>query len=66
MSNLIEILKLLPILIAALLLGNWFMSELKSARLKGKPWWAPYLSAPGILIIVAVVLLPILMWLFKR
>ncbi len=66
MSNIIEILKLIPILIAALLLGNWFMSELKSARLKGKPRWAPYLSAPGLLIITAVVILPVLMWYLRR
>ncbi len=66
MSNIIEILKLVPILIAALLLGNWFMAELKSARLQGKPRWAPYLSAPGLLIIAAVVVLPIVMWFLKR
>ncbi len=65
MSNIIEILKLVPILIAAVLLGNWFMAELKSARLKRKPWWAPYLSPPGLLIIAAVVILPILMWYLK-
>ncbi|MCP4687506.1 MAG: hypothetical protein GY859_05605 [Desulfobacterales bacterium] len=66
MSNLIEILKMVPILIAALLLGNWFMSEVKAARLKGKPSWKPYLSPPGLIIIAAVVILPILMLYLKK
>lgn len=51
-------LKAIPILIAAFLLGNWFLSETKKAKLAGKPWYAPYLTIPGILIII-VFLIPV-------
>jgi hypothetical protein len=53
------------ILAAAALLGNWFLAELKTARAQRKPWYAPYVSLPGILIIIAVlipVLLRIMRW----
>ena len=46
------LLKAIPILAAALLLGNWFLSEVRKAKSAGKPWYAPYLTIPGILIIV--------------
>lgn len=48
-----EIIKFIPILIAALFLGNWFLTEAKKAKAARKPWYAPYLTIPGILIIIA-------------
>lgn len=47
------ILKAIPILLAALLLGNWFLSEVRKAKAAGKSWYAPYLTIPGILIMIA-------------
>jgi hypothetical protein len=38
------ILKAIPILLAAFLLGNWFLSEVRKAKSAGKPWYAPYLD----------------------
>lgn len=63
MSSFLEIIKYLPVLIAALLLGNWFMTEAKKAKLQKKPWYAPYFSIPGILILLAISL-PIVIKIF--
>ncbi len=62
MSWLFPLLKAAAVLAAAGLLGNWFLTELKRARAQGKPWYAPYVSVPGLLIILAVLLPLILKW----
>ncbi len=65
MSVFISLIKMAAILAAAALLGNWFLAELKTARAQKKPWYAPYVSLPGILIIIAVlipVVLRIMRW----
>jgi hypothetical protein len=58
-------LKLIPVMIAALLLGNWFLAELRKARIQNKPWWSAYLSIPGILILLALSI-PIFIKLFQK
>lgn len=63
MASFLEIIKYLPVLIAALLLGNWFMTEVKKAKIQQKPWYAPYISIPGILILL-VISLPIFIKIF--
>lgn len=60
MPSAVQIIKFAFVLIAAATLGNWFLAELRSARAKGKPWYAAYLSIPGLLILLAVAL-PILL-----
>lgn len=60
MNWLITIAKLIAILAAAGVLGSWFLKDFKKAKLSGKPWYAPYLSPPGILLIIILILLPIL------
>jgi hypothetical protein len=62
-ESFLHILKFVPALVAALLLGNWFMAEVKKAKIARKPWYAPYFSPPGILILVALTL-PILIKIF--
>jgi hypothetical protein len=62
-ASYLEILKYVPVLIAALLLGNWFMKEVRKAKIQQKPWYAPYISVPGILILLAISL-PIFIRLF--
>jgi hypothetical protein len=47
------ILKAIPILLAAFFLGNWFLAEVRKAKAASKPWYAPYLTIPGILIVVS-------------
>lgn len=49
-------LKAIPILLAAFLLGNWFLSEVKKAKMARKPWYAPYLTIPGILVVIALMI----------
>ena len=65
MTTLLSILKLVAVLVAALLIGNWFLAEVKAARAKRKPWYQPYLSIPGVLIILAL-LLPIIVWIINK
>jgi len=47
------------VLIAASILGNWFLAELKRSKASGKPWYAVYMTPPGILIVALILLLPI-------
>ena len=42
------------VLIAAIIVGNWFLAEVKKANRKQQPWYKPYLSAPGLIILVAL------------
>ncbi len=64
-SQLITLLKYVAVLLAALVIGNWFLKEAKKAKLKNEPWYKPYLSIPGIIILVALSL-PILLWLLSQ
>lgn len=57
-------LKAIPILVAAFLLGNWFLSEVRKAKAAAKPWYAPYLTIPGILI-VATFMIPVYLRFFQ-
>ena len=59
----LTVLKAIPILVAALFLGNWFLSEVKKARAARKPWWAPYVTVPGVLIVI-VLMIPVFLRLF--
>jgi hypothetical protein len=54
LSAVVSLLKMVAVLLAASLLGNWFLSEFKKARDLKKSWYAPYLTLPGLLIIVAL------------
>jgi hypothetical protein len=66
MSMLAQIAKVVAILAAAALLGNWFLHELRLARRHGKPWYAVYLTPPGILIVLASIILPLAAWYFSQ
>ncbi|MDJ0783350.1 MAG: hypothetical protein QNJ22_15340 [Desulfosarcinaceae bacterium] len=65
MSDVLGIVKLITPLIAAVIVGNWFLSEAKRAKIAGKPWYTPYLSIPGFLILV-VLMIPLLLWVVKQ
>jgi hypothetical protein len=56
----LDLLRTVAILVAAVLLGNGFLRELKKAQRTGAPWYRPYLSPPGLLILLAVFLAPVL------
>ena len=53
------------ILAAAAIVGNWFLAELRKAKAARLPWYSAYLSPPGILILIIVILLPIIASLLK-
>ena len=57
MEILITLLKFVPPFVAALILGNWFFKELQKARAQGKPWYAPYLTPPAVLIVIILIVL---------
>jgi hypothetical protein len=63
-ATLTTIVRIIAPLVAAIFLGSWFMSEVKKARFKGAPWYQPYISIPGLLIILAI-LIPIVLWIIK-
>jgi len=66
MKNIVLFLKIIPVLIAAILLGNWFLAELKRANATGKPWYTAYISVPGLLILLAILVIPIVLWLMSH
>lgn len=47
------------VLIAASILGNWFLSEFKKLKAAGRQWYAVYLTPPGLLIVAIILLLPL-------
>ena len=65
MPEIEKIIKIIAPLIAAILVGNWFLSEVRKAKAANQPWYRPYLSPPGLLIIAAF-LIPIILWIIKK
>jgi hypothetical protein len=65
MHALIDLMKVCAVLIASALLGNWFLLEVKASKRRGLPWYTPYLSTPGILIICFILGAPVLLWLLR-
>ena len=64
MTNVTMLIKAICVLGAAALIGNWFLAEVRKAKAAGKPWYAPYLSLPGLLIIVFL-MIPVILWILK-
>ncbi|MGB7921078.1 MAG: hypothetical protein WCF40_13560 [Desulfobacterales bacterium] len=52
-------------LLAAVILGNLFLLEVKKARSTRAPWYTPYLTLPGLMALAAFCS-PILIWLIKK
>jgi len=50
----IQFLSFISVLVAAILIGTWFLDEIKQAKINNHPWYKPYLTFPGIVIIIAV------------
>ena len=63
--NLYMLVKYSAVLVAAIVIGNWFLAEVKKAKIKQQPWFKPYLSIPG-LIILAALSLPIIFLFISR
>ena len=65
MDVLKNLLALCAPLLAAVILGNLFLTEVKKARSARAPWYAPYLTLPGLMVLAALCS-PILIWLIKK
>jgi hypothetical protein len=52
--SLLTLVKYAGVLIAAIIIGNWFLAEVKKTNRKRQPWYKPYLSIPGLIILVAL------------
>jgi hypothetical protein len=58
--HVLKIIQLIAVLLAACLLGNWYLAEYKKARAARLPSYRAYFSLPGIFIILSILLLPML------
>jgi hypothetical protein len=52
----LTLVKYAGVLIAAVIIGNWFLAEVKKAQRQRQPWYKPYLSPPGLIILIAICL----------
>jgi hypothetical protein len=64
MEIFINIVKVVAILIATTIVGNWFLAEVRQAKRKGTSTLRAYLSLPGLLILF-ILSLPVILWIFK-
>ena len=62
--SVLTLVKYAGVLIAAIIIGNWFLAEVKKAHRQRLPWYKPYLSAPGVIILIALCLPLIYLWIF--
>ncbi|MCF8078538.1 MAG: hypothetical protein K9K88_04575 [Desulfobacterales bacterium] len=65
METLIANLKYAPVLIAALIVGHMFFKEVRKYHRQGAPWYKPYLTVPGIIVILAL-LAPLILWIVGK
>ena len=63
--NFSRLIQYAAVLVAAMIIGNWFLVEVKKAKSAKQPWYKPYFSIPG-LIILAALCLPLLFLLIGR
>ena len=63
--SLLKLIKYAAVLVAALIIGNWFLTEARKAKMNKEPWYKPYLSLPG-LIILAALSLPLIILLIDN
>jgi len=63
--NFSSLVRYAAVLVAAMIIGSWFLVEVKKAKFAKQAWYKPYLSIPG-LIILAALCLPLLILLIGR
>jgi hypothetical protein len=62
----VKIIRLAAVLLAAGILGNWYLAEYRKARAARLPSYRAYFSLPGICIILLILLLPFLVRLIQK
>lgn len=60
MEYVIQAVQLVAAIGAAVILGKWFLAEQKKARAQKAPWYREYVSPPGLMIILAILVIPLL------
>ncbi len=50
----LSILQFAPIIICSVIVGRWFLSEVKKAKSANLPWFSPYFTIPGILVLMGL------------
>jgi hypothetical protein len=65
METLFSLIKMAAVVAGGLLLGQMFFAEVKKAKRNGAPWYHPYLTAPGVLTLIAL-MLPVFVWIYNR
>jgi len=60
----IQFLSFISVVVASVLIGSWFLDEIKQAKMNHLPWYKPYLTFPGIVIIIAL-LCPVFLRILK-
>jgi hypothetical protein len=63
--TLLNLIKYAAVLVAAIIVGSWFLTEVRKAKTINAPWYKPYLSIPG-LIILAALSLPLILLLLDK
>ena len=56
MAAILTIIKYIAVLVAAMLIGQSFLGEIKKAKALNLPWYRPYLTLPGIVVILAILM----------
>ena len=64
-TTIFNILKYIAVLVAAIVIGNWFLAEVRKAKINKQPWYKPYISVPGLIILVALSL-PLIILIISR
>ena len=65
MANLVLLVKMIACLAGGIALGNWFLNRVRQGKRRGEPWYKAYMSAPGLVVILALILLPTVLWLTR-
>ncbi|MDY6832444.1 MAG: hypothetical protein SWC96_11515 [Thermodesulfobacteriota bacterium] len=55
--------KMIVVLMLSISLGNWFLKKARQVRAQGRPLYHAYLTAPGIIILLAILVPVVLMML---
>ena len=63
---LVEMLRVIAVLVAAILIGNWYLDETKKNRASGEPRYKIYFSLPGLFVLAALLLFPVVLWVLNR
>lgn len=54
------VVRYISVLVAAVLLGRWYLSEARRLKALRRPWYMVYFSIPGLIILAIIIGLPLL------